>query len=115
MKKRFLSVFLAALIIFAALAPAVFAEGGFVLTLDEDERFTDIIEASDNQEKTYFDIEKSSAAMSKTTYIIILSVLLAISVVVLAVTLYKQKKLKAGEDENNDSSASSEDDDSKNQ
>ena len=115
MKIKIISVFLVVLILLSSAAPAVFAEGGFVLTLDDSERFTDIIEASDSQEKTYFDIEKSSAAMSKTTYIIILSVLLAISVVVLAVTLYKQKKLNAGEDENNDFSASSEDDDSKNQ
>ena len=115
MKIKIISVFLVVLILLSAAAPAVFAEGGFVLTLDEDERFTDIIEASDNQEKTYFDIEKSSAAMTKTTYVIILSVLLAISVVVLAVTLHKQKKLNAEDDENTDSSASSEDDESKNQ
>lgn len=103
MKNKVFSVLLAVLAVLYIFAPAVFAEGNFVLTLDGDERYTDIIMASDEDERTYFDIEESPAAISKKNYVIILSVLLVLSIGVLIFTLIKSKKLKSdGEDEKTD-------------
>ena len=95
MKLKVLSLVLCAFVILFAAAPAVYANGDFVLTLDDEERYTNIAEVQDDNGQTYFDIEESQTAMNKKTYIVILSVLLVIAIGVLVFTLIKSKKLNA--------------------
>ncbi len=88
--KKLLSVVVSFVLAFSCFHICSFAEDGFVLPIDPNERYTDI-QFKDGGDK--FEDEKGKT-VGKTVYIVVLSVLLAASVTVLVITLKKGKDEK---------------------
>lgn len=98
--KKIISVFLCVLILFSVVSLSAFAAKEntekeetteFVLEIDVNKRYTDIVEETDGLVTT-MEGKKELTDNQKTVYIAILCAALAVSVVVLAVSLKKVPK-----------------------
>lgn len=96
MTKRFLAILFSVLVLFTMCTPVAFAvteEGELELTIDVNERYTDIAEEAESDNLfLYGEKEEEEKNVKRNTYVAVLSVALVISIIILVITLRRVPK-----------------------
>ena len=96
MTKKFLVILFSVLVLFTMCTPVAFAaseEGELELTIDVNERYTDIAEEAESDNLfLYGEIEEEEKNVKRNTYVAVLSVALVIAIIILVITLRRVPK-----------------------
>ncbi len=96
MTKRFLAVLFSVLVLFTTCTPVAFAkaeEGEIELTIDVNERYTDISDVAESDNLfLYGEKEEEAKNVKRNTYIAVLSVALVVAVIILVISLKRVPK-----------------------